>query len=186
MPVKTSITLDPVLIHAASYMLGAIFLAGAADKFKDRQVFVGVVQAYGLLPVPVVVVFSFFVALAELGIGLTLWVPAAWPWAQFAGVMLLIMVTGAVVINLLRGHTELSCGCGGASADQPLSWSLVARNGLLVALLLVASANQVQRELVWLDYAAIALAALVGFALYATANQLLANAPRVASLKLLS
>jgi uncharacterized membrane protein len=175
--------LDPVLIYAASFVLGAIFLAGAADKFKDRQVFVGVVQAYGLLPVPLVVVFSFGVALAELLIGLALWVPITWPWAQCAGIALLLVVTGAVMINLARGNTELSCGCGGASADQQLSWGLVGRNAVLAAVLGAATATPAARELVWLDYAMVALATAVGFGLYAAANQLLANRPRLASLE---
>ena len=85
-------SLDPVLIHAASFSLGAIFLAGAYDKLKDRDLFVGVVQAYGLLPVPLVVVFSFFIALAELAIGLALWLPSCWPAAQLAGCALLMLV----------------------------------------------------------------------------------------------
>lgn len=176
------VTLDPVLIHATSYLLGTLFLVGALDKLKHRHVFIGAVQAYRLLPVPAVVVFSFLLALTELSIGFALWIPAVWPFAQFAGVALLMLVTGAVMINLLRGHTEMDCGCGGASADQPLSWHLIARNGILVALLLGASATPVLRELVWLDYVSIALAAAVGFGLYATANQLLANAPHLATL----
>ena len=176
------IALDPVLIHIASAVLGAIFLAGALDKFKDRHLFIGVVQAYGLLPVPLVVVFAFLVASAELGIGLALWVPASWPAAQVAGIGLLAVVTAAVVINLLRGRTELSCGCGGASADQQLSWSLVARNAALASLLLSATAMPVARELSVLDYGTIALGTCVGFGLYAALNQLLANAPRLASL----
>lgn len=174
-------TLDPVLILAASYALGAIFLAGAADKFKDREVFVGVVQAYGLLPVPIVVVFSFAVMTAEVIIGLVLWVPMAWPWAQFAGLALLAFVTSAVVINLLRGRTEISCGCGGG--NQQLSWWLVARNAALAVLLAAASAAPGGRELVWLDYLSVALATAVGFGLYAASNQLRANRLRLASLE---
>jgi Methylamine utilisation protein MauE len=174
-------SLDPVLIYAASFLLGAIFLAGAYDKLKDRDLFVGVVQAYGLLPVPLVVVFSFFIALAELAIGLALWVPSCWPAAQLAGCALLAVVTVAVVINLLRGHTELSCGCGGASADQELSWSLVARNVVLTALLFFATATPLTRALTGFDYGTIVLATGVGFGLYAALNQLLANTPRLAS-----
>ena len=174
-------SLDPVLIYAASFLLGAIFLAGAYHKLKNRELFVGIVQAYGLLPVPLVVVFSLCVALAELTIGLALWVPRSWPAAQLAGCALLAVVTAAVVINLLRGRPELSCGCGGASADQELSWSLVARNVVLGVVLLSATATPLTRTLTVFDYGTIVLATGIGFGLYAALNQLLANAPRLAS-----
>lgn len=175
--------LDPVLLHATSYTLGAVFLAGALAKLRERHVFVGVVQAYGLLPVPLVVVFSFCVMLAEFAVGAALWWPPAWPWAQFAGLVLLAVVTGAVVVNLLRGRTDIDCGCGGASGDQQLSWALVGRNGVLALLLGLGTAPASVRALQWLDYATIAFATLTGFALYAGVNQLLANRPRLASLE---
>ncbi|MGD9603296.1 MAG: MauE/DoxX family redox-associated membrane protein [Gammaproteobacteria bacterium] len=174
---------DPVFVHGVSYALGAIFLAGAADKLRDRHVFIGAVQAYGLLPVPFVVVFSFGVMLAELAVGLALWMPPVWPHAQWAGLALLGVVTGAVIINLLRGHTELDCGCGGAGGDQPLSWGLVARNGGLAAALVLAAATPGARELVWLDYAMVLVTTASLFGLYAGANQLLANRPRLARLE---
>jgi len=174
---------DPVFTHGVSYALGAIFLAGAAGKLRDRHVFVAVVQAYGLLPVPTVVVFSFLVMLAELAVGIALWLPPAWPLAQWAGLGLLGVVTGAVIVNLLRGRTDLDCGCGGAGGDQRLSWGLVLRNALLAAALAFAAARPGERDLVWLDYATMLVATLSLFGLYAGANQLLANRPQLALLE---
>ncbi len=176
--------LDPVLPYAASYTLGAIFLAGAHAKWRERHVFVAVVQAYGLLPVPLVTVFSFCVMLAEFGVGLALWWPPLWPVAQLAGVALLAVVTGAVGVNLLRGRTDIDCGCGGASGDQQLSWALVGRNAVLALFLAAAASPAAARDLQWLDYGTIAFATAIGFALYAAVNQLLANRPRLASLEL--
>jgi Methylamine utilisation protein MauE len=175
-------TLDPVYGYSASYTLGAIFLAGALDKLKARELFVSIVQAYGLLPIPLVAVFALAVGIAELVIGCLLFFPASWPFAQYWGIALLVLVTAAVVINLLRGRTELSCGCGGASADQTLSWALVARNVALGSLLSIATLPSTARAMTMLDYFTIVVAVVLGFGLYAAANQLLANAPRLASL----
>jgi hypothetical protein len=174
---------DPILIHAASLAVGAILLAGAWDKLHDREVFAAVVEAYGLLPIPLVVVFSLLLAVAEAVIGSALWVPAARPWAHYAGIALLVVVTIAVAINLLRGRTDLDCGCGGAGADQALSWWLVMRNALLGAVLWAASAAPAARALNWADYVVVGFATLAGFGIYAAANQLLANAPRLAALR---
>ncbi|MBI2800892.1 MAG: DoxX family protein [Gammaproteobacteria bacterium] len=174
---------DPVVVAIVSFALAAIFLTGAADKLKARDVFVSVVQAYGLLPIPLVVVFSFAIAVAELLIGAALLIPATWPFSQTAALGLLVIVSGAIVINLLRGRTELDCGCGGASADQPLSWGLVLRNVGLGALIALTLIPLQARALTSLDYATMAVGTVALFGLYAATNQLLANAPRVASLR---
>lgn len=171
---------DPVLVHGAAGMVALVFLAGAADKLRQREFFAGIVQAYGLLPVPAVAVFALGVALAELGIGLALWAPAMRPAAPLAGLALLAVVTAAVSVNLLRGRTDLDCGCGGASGDQTLSWALVVRNGILAGVLAIAALPAAARGLNWLDLAMIGFVSVGGFGLYAAANQLLANAPRLA------
>ncbi|MGH8597361.1 MAG: MauE/DoxX family redox-associated membrane protein [Gammaproteobacteria bacterium] len=174
--------LDPVFRYAASFTLAAIFLLGALDKMRYRELFATVVEAYGLLPVPFVAAFAFVVMISELLIGGLLLFPITWPWSQLLGIWLLFVVTGAIVINIVRGRTDLACGCGGASADQELSWTLVLRNGVLAAVLTAAVASPTPRAMVALDYLSIALAVSVGFSLYATVNQLAANAPRLARL----
>ena len=177
-----SVTVDPVLPAVMSLALGAVFLAGAADKLREREIFVGIVQAYGLLPIPLVVVFSLLVAVAELMIGVGLCVSMLREFAAPAGLGLLAVVTAAVMFNLLRGKTELACGCGGASADQTLSWTLVIRNLLLAVMLSTVLWPTASRAFGVIDYVTILLGAAMLFGLYAAANQLLANAPRVASL----
>lgn len=176
--------LDPVFAYVISFAAGAILLAGAWDKWQDREIFAGIVEAYGLLPVPMTAVFAFGVMLAEGLIGAALFLPLWWPAAQIAAILLLFIVTLGVVINLLRGRTELSCGCGGASGDQTLSWWLVMRNFLFVGLLVLAMLPNAPRALSVLDFGTIILGSMLLFGLYTAANQLLANAPRVASLKL--
>ncbi|MEN9727853.1 MAG: Methylamine utilization protein mauE [Pseudomonadota bacterium] len=178
--------LDPVIALAASLLMAAIFAAGAVDKLRVPALFAAIVQAYGLLPGILVTPVAWGVALMEAGIALALCVPAAWPWAQWAGLVLLFIVTAAVVINLLRGQVGIDCGCGGASADQELSWALVWRNLALAALLALPLvhpwADETGRTLGLGDGLIVVFAVLAGFGLYAGVNQLLANTPRLRDL----
>jgi Methylamine utilisation protein MauE len=47
-----------------------------------------------------------------------------------------------MAINLMRGRTYIDCGCFDASLRQPLRWSLVVRNALLVLLLAIAAQSR--------------------------------------------
>jgi len=95
---------------------------------------------------------------------------------------LLAAVTSAVAINLNRGNTNIDCGCGGLSS-QPLSWLLVARNMMLMALVGLAMHESVGRDLVWADYFTAAGAVLAMVGLYAAANQLMTNAPMALAIR---
>jgi hypothetical protein len=50
---------------------------------------------------------------------------------------LLLSFTVVIVSNLLRGNRP-ACACFGARANTPISWWTVARNGVLIALIVAA------------------------------------------------
>jgi uncharacterized membrane protein YphA (DoxX/SURF4 family) len=177
------VRVDPAVSSLLALGLGAIFIAGAAPKLKARDLFVDIVQAYGLLPIPLVAVAAFMIAVMELIVGIGLIIPITRELAAPLGLLLLALVTAAVIVNLLRGNSELSCGCGGASADQHLSWTLVGRNLLLACLLGMLLLPIEVRTWSVLDYGTAIIGAAMTFGLYAAFNQLLANAPRIASLE---
>ena len=175
--------IDPVVAAVCSLLGAAVFLSGAFGKWREREIFAAAMAGYDLLPTFSVPVAAVALIVAEALAGLALLLPPARPLGQMAGVALLALVTVAVVINLLRGRKEISCGCGGASGDQQLSWALVARN-LLLALALLAAALPVQdRALAPFDYGTIVLGGLMLAGLYAGASQLLANHPRLWDLR---
>lgn len=58
------------------------------------------------------------------------------PWAEAGAVALLLLFAAAMAINLARGRADIDCGCGQSFLKQTLSWSLVARNAALAAMLL--------------------------------------------------
>jgi hypothetical protein len=54
------------------------------------------------------------------------------------GAVLLVFYATAIAANLIRGRSELPCGCTGRQSE-PISWSLVLRNGGLICLCLIAT-----------------------------------------------
>jgi len=175
--------LDPALAGVLCVAAGVVFLSGAVAKWRERELFAQAMEGYDLIPSVAVPGVSLLLIASEFAIGVLLLLPLWRPWPQLAGVGLLALVTAAVAINLLRGRTDISCGCGGASGDQTLSWALVARNGVFAGLLLLAAAGTAARPLAWADYLVIAVGGLLLAALYAAASQLIANQPRLTALR---
>ena len=175
--------IDPVVALVCSLLGAAVFLTGAYGKWREREIFAAAMEGYDLIPSVAVPTASTSLIVAETVIGLALLLPQAAPFAQAGGLALLGVVTTAVVVNLLRGRSEISCGCGGASGDQQLSWGLVARNVVLALALLAAALPATERALLGLDYATVALGVAMLAGLYAAASQLLANHPRLQVLR---
>lgn len=173
--------IDPLLTTVLCLTGALVFLHGALAKWREREVFAAAMQNYELIPEATVPTASTALILAEAVTGALLLLPAARPLGQVAGVALLATVTGAVVVNLWRGRTEISCGCGGS--DQQISWGLVGRNLGFAGLLVVAALPVATREWLLLDYAMAALGAAALAGLYAAASQLLGNHPRLIALR---
>lgn len=166
---------DPVPVHAAALALALILVTGASYKLSDPALFVVAVDNYRLLPARLAAPVAQLLAASELIAGLLL--PFS-PTRGFAGALALLLlsaVTGAVAVNLRRGHTRIDCGCGGLSG-QPLSWRLVARNLVLMALVVFAMRGGGGRILLWPDYLSVAGGALALAGIYSLANQLMTNA----------
>ncbi len=172
---------DPTVVLASAIALAAILLLGALEKLRDLPRYSGAVAAYGLLPPALVGAFAGLLVLVELAAGLLLLLPAG---ARLAGAWLalglLMLVTSALLLNLLRGHTDIDCGCGGPAQTQVgLSWWLIARNALLLACCVpTLLPGQPSRALQWIDAPALLGATLAIIGLYFTANHLIASHTR--------
>lgn len=175
--------MDPLLVRTASLALCLVFATGAASKLAAPARFVDELDGYGLLPRALLVPAAWTVALAELAAALLL----GWPPVSQAGALLaaalLVVVTLALVLALARGSRPASCGCGGLGGDVPVSWSLVARNGVLLLLAAVAASTEVVRDWSVVDTTLAVTGGLSLFLLYAAANRLLANWPALAALR---
>ena len=172
---------DPVVVHATAAAMGVILIAGALAKLRDLELFRYAVENYRLLGSQAVAVFAPLFAVAELAAGLALIFESTRLLGLVLGLGVLLAATGAVVFNLLQGRDRIECGCG--TGGQRISWGLVLRNLGLMAATVLAAADELPRELGAVDYFSVAGAILALLALYACANQLLANQPLLKELQ---
>lgn len=149
-----------------------IFVRAAFHKLSGFTEFTGFVADYGLLPQRLVVPASMGIVGAELLAVLLQFVPGAQGIALGVAAAMLVVYGVAMAINILRGRTSIECGCGGAV--QPLSWSLVARNGVL-ALLAVAGIVAGPYALGIADAITAIAVGFAGWAVFLLAEQILAN-----------
>ncbi len=175
--------LDPALREALLIALSAMLLAGAWSKARNFPVWVATVAAYALMPERAATGAGLIILALELIAGLLLIVPTAGIAGAVASLTVLAISTVAVVINLMRGRRDIRCGCGGIGAEQRLSWPLVARNCILLAATYATTLTVTARDLLFADHL-VALATAVGLAgLYAAANNVMANQPRLKSMR---
>lgn len=176
----------PVVVCAAVAALATVIWLGVLDKLRHFADFRAAVEAYRLLPGEWAGVFAVLFVCVEVAAGALLLFDAG----RVAGAGVAILAVGiasaAVAVNLLRGYTDIACGCGGLSRFSPgLSWWMVVRNAglLLLAFVVVWGADRPAASMVWLDRITLAglAIALVGF--YHLANQLIDLHLRVRKLR---
>ena len=171
-----SVMLDPALDMALRGAAAALFATAAWHKLRDPIAFWQVLAAYRLLPEPLARPVSVLVPLAESAMALGLLFLPSSPAPIIAALSLWVLYGIAMAINLLRGRTQLDCGCGGLAADQTIGWALVGRNALLTgfaALLLLPTGT---RAVLWLDGVTALFGALILLLLYASCDHLMRNA----------
>lgn len=166
---------DPVPGHACAAALAILLLSSAWHKLADLAVFRATVELYALLPAAMVAAFAALFPLFEAAAGAVLLFRPDGPW-MLLPLAVLGLSTAAILVNVLRGRSNLECGCGGDNQPR-LSWALVARNVALLGGVVVAAAADSGRPLVWVDFLSVAAMTLALAGLYAALNQLLANRP---------
>lgn len=106
---------------------GFVLIWSGFAKLLDPQGFRVIVQSYELFPPTMAASVARFLPGAEVGLGLTLLltrlsVPRILTSILFGAFGI------AVSFNLLRGKTQIRCGCFGSEPDERLSWTIVLRN----------------------------------------------------------
>ena len=115
-----------------------LFIEAVIHKSSAYKDFVGIISGYRLIPISLVwsaaalVIFAEFLAIISLLLML--------PFLKYLAAVMLVGYAIAIQINVVRGRTEIDCGCGGQSL--PISQSLVSRN-LVIAIFLAWSTNTV-------------------------------------------
>ncbi|WP_372846374.1 MauE/DoxX family redox-associated membrane protein [Pontiella sp.] len=122
----------------ASFVVAATFLAGF-QKLLYPADFALAVYRFHLLPGPLVNLVAIYLPWLEAAIAVCLLlVPKFREAALWLALALLALFTAGIVVNLVRG-TGFGCGCFSHAPDaKPMDWMSVARNGALMALVVLA------------------------------------------------
>ena len=180
------VALDPAIETTLRAALALLFAAAALHKLRDSAAFRAVVDDYRALPPPLGRAAAALLPWIEVAAAAALAAPfsgslrAAGP---LLGAALLAVYTGAIALNLARGRRHLDCGCLGPSLRQPLSAALLARNVVLVGAAFACLLPPAPRSLHALDAFTVVAAALALALFWSGAHRALANAPRLAGLR---
>lgn len=178
--------MDPVFDTTIRIALAGLFAWAGWHKLRDAGDFRETLAGYRLVPAGALGAAATAVVIVEIALAGCLPFSALRTGALTAAISLLAVYSAAIGVNLLRGRRHIDCGCSGAAQAQPLSEWLLLRNALLIGLAGLALQTVEARPAAWLDGVAIAGGVLFGAASYAAMNQLIANAPAHARLRLRS
>lgn len=121
------------LAYLAALTLAIAFAYSATAKARDRQPTKRAIQAAGL---PASGGITVVVTAAELAIAITLVLRPAIGGALALGLLTLFTL---FIVYLLARRIDVSCGCFGANATNSVSEVDLVRNGVLLALSIVAT-----------------------------------------------
>ncbi|RQZ69900.1 MauE/DoxX family redox-associated membrane protein [Burkholderia sp. Bp9004] len=181
-------TLDPVLATSAQAGAAVVVLLGAFAKVRRPAAFRQALAGYRLLPEVLNAPAAFAIPLAEAVFAAALLFPDTRTTGALGLIALLLVFAAGMTINILRGHTDIDCGCSGlaaARADAPrgIGWLHVARVLLLVVLAAIAFVEPGSRAIVWFDYLTLFSSVLLIVCALLTVDVLLANVPRLSHLR---
>ncbi|MDA3016568.1 MAG: DoxX family protein [Actinomycetota bacterium] len=113
-------------------VVAAVFIYAGVAKFATFNNWTIQAQALGA-PDPFVVI----VPLVEIALAVLL--VSGWWFEQTVAASLVLLVAFTILLLVRLGDTErLPCSCFGATSQRPMSWLDVARNVILIALLVMA------------------------------------------------
>lgn len=133
--------IQPMVLWALRIFLALLFVTAALSKLRHVEEFYGVVRNFRLLPDGASRVVALVLPVVEAAVAAGLVVtPLAAP-AAITAAGLLLVFAAALAINVLRGRTQIDCGCFRNGLKQPVSWLLVLRNLVLTGLALAVAAG---------------------------------------------
>ncbi len=160
--------LDPLPTWVAAAVIATLLAHAALTKLGDVALFEQHLSAYRVAGAATAGLAR---AIPVFELGTAMWLLSPW---RAAGALLAALLLGsygaAMAWHRWLGH-ELDCGCGGE--PLPVSWALVARNGLLALLALLAASPITDRRMGLADFAVVAAAVPLAALLYAALNQIL-------------
>ncbi|MPW20908.1 methylamine utilization protein MauE [Paraburkholderia sp. CNPSo 3157] len=188
--------IDPVLATGAQASTAIVVLLGAVAKWRRPAAFRQALAGYRLLPDALTAPAAFVITATETVGAAALLFPDTRMFGAIALIALLLAFAAGLAFNIVRGHTDIDCGCSGFAATQAatqaamqanpprgIGWFHVARALLLAALAATAFIEPAARSIVWFDYLTLFFAALLIVCALLTFDVLLANVPRLSHLR---
>jgi Methylamine utilisation protein MauE len=169
-----SVQLEPLLHLAVTGFVVVVLTRAVIEKLLAYGSYVANVRDYQLLPDALASVVAPALLGAEIAAIFCLLLPALVTAGAVIATTLFAVYAAAMAAVLLAGRTEIECGCGGDG--QIVTWALVARNGVLIALAGAGVLHTSARPMNWLETLVGSSAVLVGFLLLAIAEKTIGTA----------
>jgi hypothetical protein len=170
-----AVMLDPAVGALLAAAFALLFTAAALHKLLDPAAFAAAFRAYELAP-QWLARLCLLVPLLELTAAAGLLAAGSRATAAGLGSMLLLTYALAIAVNIARGRTDLSCGCGGPNDRRPVARWMVWRNLVLAGALAVLLLPWGPRPLYLADALTIGAGTMVAALLYASLDGLLGRA----------
>jgi hypothetical protein len=138
--------IDPAVGELLILLYALLLVTAAWHKLQRFGEFAAVVDAYRVVPVPLVPVAARFLPSLEAALALALFWEPLRSAAGFAVAVLLAAYAAAIALNLARGRRNLDCGCAGPNDRRPIAPWMVVRNVLLACGALLAAAPWTERS----------------------------------------
>lgn len=148
------------------------FLRAMIHKLADIDRFSGFVSNYQLLPLGWIKQAVYLIVGLEGLIIIMLMMPPLNRLGALMAISLLMVYAVAMLINLVRGHNQIDCGCGGPAMH--LSYGLVLRN-TVIAMMAVPSILLPDTQLAIMDAGVAVMCGAILCLLYSVGEQLIAN-----------
>ena len=183
--------MDPVILMVCIASTAIIVLASAVPKWREPSRFRASLEAFALLPAFSIKPLSFLLPAFEAAGALGLLFADTRTAGAITLIALFTLFAAALAINVLRGNTDIDCGCSGfivasrasERAPKAIGWWHVARACMLVALAAFTLVPEAGRALVWFDYLSAGACTLFAVAAWFTLDVLLVNLPKLDSLR---
>lgn len=124
------------LVLSARLLVGAVFLMSSLTKVVAPGAFVLNVLNYRILPSRLARAYGYVLPYSELSVALLLLSGSLSHWAALVAILMLVSFMSAIGIAIRRGY-HLDCSCFGLLYREPIGWSIIARDSVLVVAALV-------------------------------------------------
>ena len=163
-----------IISDGVAWFLVCLFVQAAWHKLGAPQYYRRLMTRYvGRLGGGIAV---WLVALLEAYIALSLLLPESRAAGLAAAAALLLAYGGLMASQVLRGESNMQCGCAGPDSQLGVSWALVIRNGVCAGLALLAMTSGGTANAGWTGLLISLFVALFALLVYETSEQLISNA----------